>query len=55
MGEILVAFGEMFLHIFIYSLLGAYKILQFIFYKPKRKMLIDEWHSSWRDKVEITN
>ena len=54
MGELLVAIGELLIHIFIYSILGAFKIVQFIFYKPKRKVLISEWQTSWRDKVEIS-
>jgi hypothetical protein len=54
MAEFFIAIGEMLLHIFIYSLLSAFKILQFIFLKMKREKLIKEWHSSWRDKIEIT-
>jgi len=54
MGELLAAIGEILVHIFIYSILSAFKIVQFIFYRLKREKLIVEWHSSWRDKVEIS-
>lgn len=53
MGELLIALSEFLLHIFIYSMLAAYKLLKFIFHKQSRKSLIDEWHTGLRDKIEI--
>jgi len=46
MDALLVGIGELLIHIFINTILGAFKIVQFIFYKPKRKKLIAEWHTS---------
>jgi len=54
MDALLVGIGELLIHIFINTILGAFKIVQFILYKPKRKKLIAEWHTSWRDKIEIS-
>ena len=54
MGELLATIGEILMHIFIHSILSAFKIVQFIFDRLKRKELIIQWHSSWRDKIEIS-
>ena len=53
MGELLIAIGELLIHLFIYSILAAYKLLKFIFHKKSRETLIQEWHTSIRDKIEI--
>ncbi|SFV59036.1 hypothetical protein MNB_SV-13-146 [hydrothermal vent metagenome] len=46
--------AELFFGLFEMFIRSVFKILQFIFIKVKRKKLIKEWHSSWRDKIEIT-
>lgn len=53
MGEMLIALGELLLHIFLYSILAAYKLLKYIFHRKSRNSLIHEWHRSIRDKIEI--